>query len=59
MFARISNSWQLVKASVAVLRADKELVIFPIIIDDRSAYCDSYICHPAVFDGLFRGRYQR
>ena len=31
MFARISNSWQLVKASAAVLRVDKELVIFPII----------------------------
>jgi hypothetical protein len=31
MFARVSNSWQLVKASAAVLRADKELVIFPII----------------------------
>ena len=31
MFARISNSWQLVKASAEVLRADKELIVFPII----------------------------
>ncbi|MBN1202160.1 MAG: hypothetical protein JXJ20_09920 [Anaerolineae bacterium] len=31
MFERISNSWQLVKASAAVLRADKELIIFPIV----------------------------
>jgi hypothetical protein len=31
MFARISNSWDLVKASAAVLRADKELVLFPLI----------------------------
>lgn len=31
MFARFSNSWQLVKASWAVLRADKELVVFPIV----------------------------
>jgi hypothetical protein len=31
MFERISNSWQLVKASWAVLRADKELMFFPII----------------------------
>ena len=31
MFARISNSWQLVKASAVVLRADKELIIFPVI----------------------------
>jgi len=31
MFARWSRSWELVKASWAVLRSDKELVIFPII----------------------------
>ncbi len=31
MFERIRNSWALVKASAAVLRSDKELVIFPII----------------------------
>lgn len=31
MFRRLENSWNLVKASWAVLRADKELLIFPII----------------------------
>lgn len=31
MFTKISNSWNLVKASAKVLRADKELVIFPIL----------------------------
>jgi len=31
MFTRISNSWALVKASAEVLRADKELIVFPII----------------------------
>jgi len=31
MFRRFSNSWQLVQASAAVLRADKELIVFPII----------------------------
>ena len=31
MLNRISNSWQLVKASAAVLRADKELIVFPIV----------------------------
>jgi len=31
MFARIQNSWALIKASAAVLRADKELIVFPII----------------------------
>lgn len=31
MFQRLINSWELVKASFSVLRADKELLIFPII----------------------------
>lgn len=31
MRQRLSNSWQLVKASAAVLRADKELLVFPIV----------------------------
>jgi hypothetical protein len=31
MFTRLSNSWDLLKASARVLMADKELVIFPII----------------------------
>jgi hypothetical protein len=35
MFRRISNSWELIKASAAVLRTDKELIVFPIV----SAIC--------------------
>lgn len=31
MFARWGRSWELVKASWAILRSDKELIIFPII----------------------------
>lgn len=31
MFSRLSNSWELVKASYSVLRADKELIVFPIV----------------------------
>jgi hypothetical protein len=31
MFKRFSNSWELVKASADVLRADKELLVFPIV----------------------------
>jgi hypothetical protein len=31
MFDRLSRSWHLVKSSAAVLRADKELLIFPLI----------------------------
>lgn len=31
MFSRFSNSWKLVQASASVLRADKELIVFPIL----------------------------
>ena len=31
MFSRISTSWELVKASAQVLKADKELLVFPLI----------------------------
>src|SRR5437762_791926 len=31
MFARLSRSWMLVKASASVLRQDKELLLFPLI----------------------------
>lgn len=31
LFAKISNSWNLVKASAQVLKADKELIVFPMI----------------------------
>jgi len=30
MIARLSNSWELAKASFAVLRSDKELILFPL-----------------------------
>ena len=31
MFSKFSNSWELVKASAQVLKADKELLVFPLI----------------------------
>src|SRR5438552_16868544 len=31
MFRTLSNSWALVKASYAVLRADRELLVFPVV----------------------------
>lgn len=31
MFQKLSNSWELVKASAKVLQADKELVVFPLL----------------------------
>jgi hypothetical protein len=31
MFKRISNSWRLIKASAAVLRSNKKLIVFPVV----------------------------
>ena len=31
MFEKVSRSWELVKASASVLRADKELMLFPVL----------------------------
>src|SRR5436190_20997866 len=31
MFEKFSRSWELVKASAAVLRSDKELLVFPVL----------------------------
>lgn len=31
MFTKIANSWELVKSSARVLRADKELLVFPVV----------------------------
>ena len=52
MFARISNSWQLVKASAAVLRADKELVVFPIISMIGVLIVTATFAIPAILTGL-------
>jgi hypothetical protein len=57
---RLSNSWSLVKASWAVLRADKELIIFPIIAFVGSIIVTITFIVPMVitrmFDGLSDGR---
>ena len=31
MFARLSRSWNLLKASAGILRQDKQLVVFPLV----------------------------
>jgi hypothetical protein len=31
MFRRLSNSWRLIKASAAVLRSNKKLIVFPVV----------------------------
>jgi hypothetical protein len=57
---RLANSWNLVKASWAVLRADKELIIFPIIAFIGSIIVTITFIVPMVitrmFDGLSDGR---
>jgi hypothetical protein len=57
---RLSNSWSLVKASWAVLRADKELIVFPIIAFIGSIIVTITFIVPMaltrMFDGLSDGR---
>jgi Family of unknown function (DUF6159) len=53
MFQRISNSWSLVKASAAVLSADKELMVFPAISAVLSVVVLITFAVPSVLAGLF------
>ena len=53
MFQRISNSWFLVKASAAVLSADKELMVFPAISAVLSVVVLITFAVPSVLAGLF------
>lgn len=53
MFDRLKNSWELVKASAAVLRADKELLIFPIISGIGSIIVLLTFIVPTFLAGLF------
>ena len=53
MFARFSNSWQLIKASAAVLSADKELIIFPIISALGTLVVTISFALPMLFSGFF------
>ena len=52
MLTRLSNSWELVKASAAVLRADKELVVFPIISSIGVLLVSVSFILPMVFAGV-------
>lgn len=52
MFARLSNSWELVKASWHVLLADKELMIFPIVSFFASLVVMATFAIPTIFAGL-------
>ena len=53
MFEKLSNSWELVKASAAVLRADKELLLFPVISAILSILVVVTFAVPAILAGVF------
>ena len=53
MFQRLSNSWSLVKASAAVLRADKELMLFPAVSAALSVVVLITFAVPTFMAGLF------
>jgi hypothetical protein len=53
MFERLSTSWQLVKASAAVLRADKELLVFPIVSGVLSVLVVATFAVPVILAGVF------
>ncbi|HLU12788.1 MAG TPA: DUF6159 family protein, partial [Arenimonas sp.] len=56
MFDRISRSWSLVKASAAVLRADKELLWFPVISAIATTLVAATFLLPLFGLGLLEGR---
>ncbi|HKJ28012.1 MAG TPA: DUF6159 family protein [Anaerolineales bacterium] len=62
MFSRISNSWELVKASAGVLRKDKELLVFPIISTIGVILVTLGFILPfalgGLFDSVFSGKFQ-
>ena len=53
VFERLSNSWELVKASAAVLQADKELLLFPIISAVLSILVVVTFAVPVILAGVF------
>jgi len=53
VFDKLSNSWELVKASAAVLRADTELLLFPVISAVLSIFVVVTFAVPVVLAGVF------
>lgn len=53
MFQKISNSWELVKESLRVLQADKELMVFPIISSIGVMIVSLTFILPMLFAGAF------
>jgi len=52
MFEKIKNSWALLKASLAVLQADKELIVFPIVSTLAVLVVTASFALPMLFAGL-------
>ena len=55
MFDKISRSWTLVKASAAVLRSDKELLLFPVISSIATLVATATFLLPVIGLRLFEG----
>lgn len=55
MFDKISRSWTLVKASAAVLRSDKELLLFPVISSIATLLVAATFLVPVLGLRLFEG----
>ncbi|NBD35324.1 MAG: hypothetical protein GVY30_04925, partial [Chloroflexi bacterium] len=53
MFERMQNSWALIKASAGVLRADKELIIFPILSSIGVLLVTASFAFPLLLTGFF------
>jgi hypothetical protein len=53
MFSGIRNSWALVKASAGVLRADKELIVFPILSGIVGLVVLASFILPSLLAGVF------
>jgi hypothetical protein len=53
VFDKLSNSWELVKASAAVLRADSELLLFPVVSAILSILVAVTFFVPAILAGVF------
>lgn len=55
MFDRLARSWTLVKASAAVLRSDKELLLFPVISGVATLLVAASFAVPVIGLRLFEG----
>jgi hypothetical protein len=53
MFAKIKNSWNLIKASAGALSADKELVIFPLLSSIALLIVTASFAVPMFMSGFF------